>query len=71
MIGILMINTGTADEPTEEAVRAYLREFLSDKHLVDAPAFIWRPILEWVILRKRPKYSLPRYIDYWTPEGSP
>ncbi len=71
MLGILIVNTGTAAAPTEEAVRAHLREFLQDRHLINVPPLIWRPILELFILPKRPRRTLDRYIDFWTPEGSP
>ena len=35
--GVLMINVGTPDEPTVESVRSYLREFLLDPDVIDAP----------------------------------
>ena len=71
MLGIMLINTGTAKEPTEEAIRDYLRTFLSDRHLVDLPAFIWKPILHLFILPTRPRKTLHRYQEFWTEEGSP
>lgn len=71
MLGIMIVNTGTAAAPTEEAVRCYLREFLQDRHLINLSPIIWRPILEHCILPKRPRRTLQRYVDFWTPEGSP
>ena len=46
-IGILFINIGTPHAPTEEAVREYLAEFLSDPYLIDYPRWLWMPILNW------------------------
>ena len=71
MLGILLMNTGTPDEPTPEAIRPYLKEFLSDRNVVDMPPFLWRPILNLFILPNRPKKTAPRYRAFWTPEGSP
>lgn len=49
-IGVLLLNIGTPDAPTEEAVRDFLAEFLSDPHVVDYPGWLWKPILEKLIL---------------------
>lgn len=71
MLGVVIMNTGTPDAPTPEAIRPYLREFLSDRNLIDVPPIIWRPILEHCILPKRPFKTAPHYQAIWTPEGSP
>src|SRR4051794_36006514 len=71
MKGILLVNLGTPTAPTEEAVRRYLAEFLSDPRVVKLPRFIWLPILKGIILRKRPAISAEKYRLVWTPEGSP
>ena len=71
MLGILLMNTGTPDEPTPEAIRPYLKEFLSDRNVVDMPPFLWRPILSLFVLPNRPKKTAARYQAFWTPEGSP
>lgn len=71
MLGILLMNTGTPDEPTPEAIRPYLKEFLSDRNVVDMPPLLWRPILNLFVLPNRPKKTAPRYRAFWTPEGSP
>ncbi|HLY96988.1 MAG TPA: ferrochelatase, partial [Sideroxyarcus sp.] len=39
--GILLVNLGTPDAPTPNAVRAYLKEFLSDPRVVEIPRAIW------------------------------
>lgn len=69
--GLLLTNTGTPDAPTLPAVRRYLREFLSDKRVVNLPRFIWLPILYGLILTLRPKKSARLYQQIWTPLGSP
>lgn len=71
MLGVLLMNTGTPDAPTPEAIRPYLREFLSDRNVVDVPPLLWKPILNLCILPNRPKKTAPRYREFWTPEGSP
>ena len=68
---VLLINTGSPDAPTEEAVRAYLAEFLGDRRIVELPRWKWWPILHGLILRRRPAKSAVRYQGVWTEEGSP
>lgn len=41
MIGILLVNLGTPDAPTTPALRRYLREFLSDRRVVEIPPILW------------------------------
>jgi len=69
--GILLVNLGTPDAPTAEAVRPYLKEFLSDPRVVEIPKVIWWPILNGIILNTRPKKSAAKYASVWLPEGSP
>ncbi|MBI3222550.1 MAG: ferrochelatase [Nitrosomonadales bacterium] len=69
--GILLINLGTPDEPTAQAVRPYLKEFLSDPRVVEIPKAIWWFILNGIILNVRPKKSAAKYATIWTKEGSP
>ena len=70
-IGILLINIGTPDAPTEKALKTYLSEFLNDRYVVDYPRWLWKPILEKIILRVRPKKSAALYAKIWTESGSP
>lgn len=69
--GILLTNTGTPDAPTTKAVRRYLREFLSDRRVIQIPRIIWLPILYGLILTTRPKKSAKLYQKIWTTAGSP
>jgi ferrochelatase len=68
---VLLINLGTPEAPTREAVRAYLKEFLSDPRVVEIPRLVWQPILRLFVLTTRPKTSAARYAQIWLPEGSP
>ncbi len=69
--GILLINLGTPDAPTPQAVRPYLKEFLSDPRVVEIPKVIWWLILNGIILNTRPQKSAAKYATVWLPEGSP
>lgn len=69
--GILLVNLGTPAAPTADALRPYLRQFLSDPRVVEIPRLIWWPILHGIILRTRPAKSAKKYASVWTAEGSP
>jgi len=69
--GILLVNLGTPDAPTPEALRRYLAEFLSDPRLTELPRLVWKIILHGIILRVRPKKSAAKYAEIWTEDGSP
>ena len=43
--GILLANLGTPDAPTPEAVKRYLKQFLSDRRVVDTSRLLWWPLL--------------------------
>jgi ferrochelatase len=70
-IGILLANLGTPDAPTAAAVRRYLKQFLSDRRVVEIPRAIWWLILNLVILNVRPRKSAAKYALIWSAEGSP
>ena len=70
-IGVLLVNLGTPEAPNASAVRRYLKQFLSDKRVVEIPALIRQPILRGIILNVRPKKSAANYAKIWMPEGSP
>ena len=69
--GVLLINLGTPDAPTPTALRPYLKEFLSNRRVIEVPRLIWWPILYGFILPFRPKQSAEKYALIWTAEGSP
>ncbi len=68
---ILLVNLGTPDAPIAQAVKPYLKQFLSDPRVVEIPRLIWWFILNVVILNVRPKKSAAKYASIWMPEGSP
>lgn len=70
-IGVLLGQVGTPDAPTPAAVRKYLKNFLSDRRVVDYPAWLWQPLLRLVILPTRSRRSARLYQRIWTKEGSP
>ena len=67
--GILLINLGTPDAPTEKAVREYLADFLSDVRVIDKQTLLWKIILHGIILRVRPKRSAKLYQKIWREDG--
>ena len=69
--GILLINLGTPDSPSVKDVRRYLKVFLSDPRVVEAPRLLWWLILNGVILRIRPARSAAAYRQVWGEQGSP
>ena len=70
-IGVLLVNLGTPEAPTTGAVRRYLKQFLSDRRVVEIPPLLWQPILRGIILNTRPKKSAANYAKVWTDKGSP
>lgn len=70
-IGVLLINLGTPDAPDAPAVKRYLREFLSDRRVVEIPPLLWQPILRGIILNIRPRKSAHAYAQVWMKDGSP
>jgi ferrochelatase len=67
-IGVLLANLGTPDNYDYWSMRRYLNEFLSDKRVVDYSAWIWQPLLQLVILSKRPFSSGSNYKLIWNHE---
>jgi protoporphyrin/coproporphyrin ferrochelatase len=67
-IGILLANLGTPDGYDYWSMRRYLSEFLSDKRVVDIANWKWQPLLQLVILTKRPFSSGANYKLIWNHE---
>jgi ferrochelatase len=70
-IGVLVVNLGTPDSPTYLAVQRYLREFLSDRRVIDTSRLVWLPLLYGIVLPFRPLRTARKYRKIWMPEGSP
>ncbi len=65
------MNLGSPDEPETKATRRYLREFLSDRRVIELHPALWRPILDGIILRVRPAKSAAKYKTVWGEVNSP
>lgn len=68
-VGILLANLGTPDNYDYWSMRRYLNEFLSDKRVIDYSPWIWQPLLQLVILTKRPFSSGAAYKSIWNHEA--
>jgi ferrochelatase len=62
---VVLMNLGTPEQPTVPAIRRYLREFLSDRRVVEIPRVLWYPILYGIILTLRPRRLVPGYAEMW------
>ncbi len=69
-VGVLVANLGTPDGTDYWSMRRYLNEFLSDKRVIDYSAWIWQPLLQLVILSKRPFSSGAAYKSIWNEEAN-
>jgi len=67
-VGILLANLGTPDSYDYWSMRRYLNEFLSDKRVVDIADWKWQPLLQLIILTKRPFTSGANYKLIWNHE---
>ncbi|MDY5585296.1 MAG: ferrochelatase [Arcanobacterium sp.] len=69
--GCLLVSLGTPASPAPEDIREFLAAFLSDPSVVDFPKFLWKPILNQIVLKKRPQMIAEQYEKIWLSEGSP
>ena len=70
-LGILIIQLGTPDAPTADALRPYLKQFLGDPRVIENPPWYW-PLVFRLILRRRPAQSAAKYARIWDSKtGSP
>lgn len=67
-VGVILVNLGTPDATDYWSMRRYLSQFLSDKRVVDYPSWKWQPILQGIILTKRPFSSGEAYRSIWNNE---
>lgn len=69
---VLLLQLGTPDAPTAPALRRYLRQFLGDPRVIEAPRLLWWLILNFRILPTRPAQSAEKYRRIWDDRtGSP
>ena len=69
--GIIILNLGSPDSTEVSDVRRYLREFLMDGRVLDAPFAIRWFLVNCLILPTRPRESAEAYGEIWQEEGSP
>ena len=69
-IGVLLANLGTPDSTDYWSMRKYLSEFLSDKRVVDYSPWLWQPLLQLIILSRRPFKSGEAYKSIWNNEAN-
>jgi ferrochelatase len=67
-IGVLLVNLGTPDATDASSVRRYLKEFLSDKRVIEENGLIWKLVLNGIILRTRPAQKGRDYDTIWNRE---
>ena len=66
--GVLLVNLGTPDSLKLLDIRRYLKEFLSDKRVIELPSILWQPILRGIILNTRPFKTRKAYAKIWRKE---
>lgn len=66
--GVLLINLGTPDSLSLWDIRRYLKEFLSDRRVIELNPLIWQPILRGIILNTRPFKTRRAYAKIWMKE---
>jgi ferrochelatase len=67
-IGVLLVNLGTPDGTSYWPMRRYLKEFLSDRRVIETNRALWWLILNGVVLVKRPSASGAKYRAVWDEE---
>ncbi|MEM6617751.1 MAG: ferrochelatase [Pseudomonadota bacterium] len=67
-VGVLIANLGTPDNTDYWSMRRYLNEFLSDRRVIDYSPWFWQPLLQLIILTKRPFSSGEAYRGIWNTE---
>lgn len=67
-VGVLLVNLGTPEGTDQKSMRRYLKEFLSDKRVIEWPRIIWLPILHGIVLNTRPRKSGAAYAEIWNKE---
>ena len=67
-IGVLLLNLGTPDGTGYWPMRRYLKEFLSDRRVIEEPRWKWWPILNLIILTVRPARKGRDYASIWNNE---
>jgi protoporphyrin/coproporphyrin ferrochelatase len=64
-IGVLLVNLGTPEAATPQAVRNYLQEFLTDKRVIENDTLLWKFVLNGIILPLRSRRKARDYAKIW------
>ena len=67
--GLLLVNLGTPASLQLVDIKGFLREFLSDRRVIDYPAWLWQPILRCILLNVRPAKARKAYEAIWRRES--
>ncbi len=67
-IGVLLVNLGTPDAPEPAAVRRYLKEFLTDRRVIEKDSLLWKLALNGIILPLRSRRKARDYKKIWNTE---
>jgi len=66
--GVLIVNLGTPDSTNWFDIRKYLKEFLSDRRVIELNPILWQIILNLFILNFRPSKTAKAYKEIWMKE---
>ncbi len=69
-VGVLLANLGTPDATDYWSMRRYLSQFLSDRRVIDYSPWFWQPLLQGIILSRRPFKSGAAYRSIWNNEAN-
>ncbi|MGA7790226.1 MAG: ferrochelatase [Xanthobacteraceae bacterium] len=64
-IGVLLVNLGTPDAATPAAIRRYLKEFLTDRRVIEKTSLLWKIVLNGIILPIRSRRKVRDYRQIW------
>jgi ferrochelatase len=67
-VGVLLVNLGSPDTADAKGVRVYLREFLSDRRVIENQGLFWKLVLNCIILVVRPRRKARDYQKIWNTE---
>ncbi len=68
---VWLVNLGSPSQPEKSAVKAYLRRFLTDPRVIKNTGWLWKGLLDTVILPLRSGKVAEKYQAIWLPEGAP
>jgi ferrochelatase len=67
-VGVLLVNLGTPDDTDYWSMRRYLKEFLSDRRVIEVNPVVWWLVLNGIVLTTRPSKSGEAYRSIWNEE---